>query len=335
MKSIILFTVMLFAFAMTNAQTKMYVNKNSGGIDSISLNDIKGITFKNISPHPSIADGILIAKSTSASNTYSLLRMTSSGTDLRVVIPSTTGKSLSYARWSSDLSKVIYTSNNSTNGQIQLFIADSNGANVFQITNCISPYNVGSQPEFFSGTKVWYSLQKAGWSEVYSINTDGTGNIQVSNGATENKEYNRTVFNSSRTRTIFCKTAPFAGSTADIYSSNVDFTNQVLLTNNSNITDYEFDLSRDGSKIVWCQEKNSSGIFNLLVMDIDGSNQNQITNYTTGNAFFPRWSSDGTQIIYSRYDGIQWDIYRINVDGSNSVNVTNTTDFDEWSFDWK
>lgn len=54
MKSFFLFTVMICAFVITDAQTKMYINKTSGGTDSIKLDEIKSITFKipTISPIP-------------------------------------------------------------------------------------------------------------------------------------------------------------------------------------------------------------------------------------------------------------------------------------------
>lgn len=45
MKSIFI-CIMVFTLVLTNAQTKMYINKTSGGTDSIALSEIKGITFK-------------------------------------------------------------------------------------------------------------------------------------------------------------------------------------------------------------------------------------------------------------------------------------------------
>lgn len=50
MKSFFIFTVLLFSVAMTSAQTKMLINKNSGGTDTIALIEIKSISFKTIPP---------------------------------------------------------------------------------------------------------------------------------------------------------------------------------------------------------------------------------------------------------------------------------------------
>ncbi|MCK9409911.1 MAG: hypothetical protein M0R68_12345, partial [Bacteroidetes bacterium] len=47
MKSIFI-CMMLFAFTLTTAQTKMYINKTSGGTDSIALSEIKGISFRSV-----------------------------------------------------------------------------------------------------------------------------------------------------------------------------------------------------------------------------------------------------------------------------------------------
>lgn len=333
MKKIYIIMLILSFSISALSQSKMFISKTTG-TDSLLLSEIKSIWFR-LQPTPSTLGGVLFTKASLSSSSVSLNRMTPTGSGIRQIIPGVTGNSLSYARWSESMSKVLYTSLKSTNGQNQLFIADTNGSNVFQITNCVSPFNVGAQPEFFSATKVWYSQQKAGTSEVWSINTDGTGNTQVSNGAAEGKEINRTAFNPARTRTIFCKTTPYWGPTADLYSANLDFTNQTRLTNNSDKTDYEFCVSRDGTKIVWCQEENMNGIFNLFVMNIDGTNVKQITTYTDGNAYYPRWSPDGTQIIYSRFNGTQGDIYLINADGTNNFNITNTANFDESVCDWR
>ena len=47
MKSFFVFTVLLITLAITNAQTKMYINKTTG-TDSIKLSEIKSISFKTI-----------------------------------------------------------------------------------------------------------------------------------------------------------------------------------------------------------------------------------------------------------------------------------------------
>ncbi|MEW5800221.1 MAG: LamG domain-containing protein [Bacteroidota bacterium] len=57
MKSIFI-CIMIFAFATVNAQTKMYINKTSGGTDSIELHMIKSITFKIAPVIPT--DGLIV-----------------------------------------------------------------------------------------------------------------------------------------------------------------------------------------------------------------------------------------------------------------------------------
>jgi len=52
-------------------------------------------------------------------------------------------------------------------------------------------------------------------------------------------------------------------------------------------------------------------------MNVDGSNQTRVTNVGGGQTcYFPTWSPDSKELLYSFHDGSQSDIYKINVDGT-------------------
>lgn len=91
--------------------------------------------------------------------------------------------------------------------------------------------------------------------------------------------------------------------------------------------------SPDGSTILFANDHGS-----LFVVHPDGTGVRQIPLDTGGGFSFaraPGWSPDGTRIVFSlflRATG-QWDIYTARSDGSDLVNVTNTSDFED-SADW-
>ena len=87
-------------------------------------------------------------------------------------------------------------------------------------------------------------------------------------------------------------------------------------------------------KIVFGSVRNG-GNHDIFVMDVDGSNQ---TRLTTSAAYDdqPKWSRDGTKIVFmSNRDG-NFEIYSMNADGSNQTRLTNNPaadGFPAWSPD--
>lgn len=143
-----------------------------------------------------------------------------------------------------------------------------------------------------------------------------------------------------------------------LYSKNIANGEVKVLTNKLN--SYNPTFSADGSKIA-CRINNGGDSVGIVLMDSDGNNpeligpgsypefspngkkilyQTPIPSYVelyimnvdgTDNKFLslipfqtkPRFSPDGTRIVFSMFT-TNFDIYLINIDGSNLVNVTNS-----------
>jgi Tol biopolymer transport system component len=101
----------------------------------------------------------------------------------------------------------------------------------------------------------------------------------------------------------------------DIYTMNPDGTGQTRLTNTGADSPA---FSKDHSKIAYVNEKDVQ----VYVMNADGTNQHQIT---TAGGYFPAFSPDGSKITFTRNDqsGNTSDIYIVNIDGSQLVQITN------------
>lgn len=92
-------------------------------------------------------------------------------------------------------------------------------------------------------------------------------------------------------------------------------------------------FSPDGRRIVF--ESNRDGNPEIYVMNADGSNQRNVSNFPGAADHGPVWSPDGRQIMfYSNRTG-NWDIFVISSDGQNVVNLTNTPDVDEQEPFWR
>jgi len=75
-------------------------------------------------------------------------------------------------------------------------------------------------------------------------------------------------------------------------------------------TGYNIVLSQS-NKITYVSDQNSSGYYQLFVMNEDGSDKNQITDMST-DCFFPKWSPDGSKIVFYTEDGRIFFINNVN-----------------------
>ncbi|HEX7050968.1 MAG TPA: Ig-like domain-containing protein [Longimicrobiales bacterium] len=124
------------------------------------------------------------------------------------------------------------------------------------------------------------------------------------------------------------------GGNVEIYVMSADGTNPVNLTRSGGVNDHSPAWSPDGTKIAFSSHPN--GNYDIFVMNAaDGSDKTNLTNDAGGN-YEPIWSPDGTKILFvSQRDGND-EIYVVNADGTGRANLTQDPGFDgeaAWSPD--
>ena len=93
---------------------------------------------------------------------------------------------------------------------------------------------------------------------------------------------------------------------------------------------YQPVFSPDNKKIAYVKYSSDAKSCSIWTMNIDGSEQMQITDAKKGYAYHPRWSPDGTKLVFeaSKKDKKDFDIYIIDTDGNNLVQVTINKSYD-------
>lgn len=106
---------------------------------------------------------------------------------------------------------------------------------------------------------------------------------------------------------------------SEIWTKNLKTGENTLISNG-----YQPSLSPDGQKVAYMRYSSDAKSCCIWIMDIDGSNQVQITDAKTGYAACPRWSPDGKRIVFQAMKDKKkdFDIYIVNVDGENITQLT-------------
>jgi len=108
----------------------------------------------------------------------------------------------------------------------------------------------------------------------------------------------------------------------EIFRTNMDGSQMEQLTNSSDTDEFYPAISPDGSKVLYQKGQYKYG--DIWIMNADGSDK-KVLKSAAGHEGYPNWSPDGLKIVYEAWDGSTYpEIFTMNVDGSNAVQLTNS-----------
>ena len=206
--------------------------------------------------------------------------------------------------------------------------------------------NFNRQPNFnpLTGKIAFSCLQDgAGTSDIYTMfDNKGKALSQITESSDAYEEYpsfskdgNLLVY--ARTQLSYYRKANwstfffgFGGTTivvenSEIWMKNLKTGETTLLGNG-----YQPCFSPDGKKIAYVKYSSDAKSTSIWIMNIDGSDQVQVTDAKKGFALTPRWSPDGKRLIFqaSKKDKKDADLYVIDVDGNNLTQLTINKSYD-------
>jgi Tol biopolymer transport system component len=207
-----------------------------------------------------------------------------------------------------------------------LFVSDAAGNNLSQITNSGSSYGEYDEPQWSpDGTKIVCQHGR----NIVVINEDGTGEVSLTS-ETSNSSDHFPSWSADGSKIVFERDVDDMLADYRIVTMNNNGSNAVEVFANTVTTRFAGPhLSPDGAKIIFDMGNK------IYTINSDGSNRTYLS-----DGFAPSYSPDGSKILYLKAPVYNIDIFTMNNDGTNSVDVavgsTGTGFYDPaWSPDGK
>jgi len=208
-----------------------------------------------------------------------------------------------------------------------------------RLTNVNDSYPMPSP----DGAKVIFHSDRTGKRQIYVMNADGSNLIRLTNN---NANDETAVWSPDGKKIVFSSDRD--DKDGDIYVMNADGSGQKRLTNQPG-NDSHAKWSPDGSRIIFNSARTSPDltvnwgrqIHEVFTMKADGTDIRQISNLKTISTY-ASYSPDGRKIVarsVTQSSAMNWDfslsqrnseIFVMNSDGTNPVNITNSAAYDGW-----
>lgn len=219
--------------------------------------------------------------------------------------------------WSPDGSRLGFLSYDSVSSGVSFCVMNADGSNLTVLTNVSGEY-INSFAWSPDSSKLIFSASTyandTSTGEVYVINADGTGRVNVSGTDGYNSE---PAWSPDGTQISFSRAyySPDSPPTNDIYVANADGTNQTQIAHADGERDFTAMWSPDGAWLAFMRYLADNTISVYMVRP-DGSDIHRLISDLDVQTSSPQWSPDGSHLSYSSYSSVGSAIETINVDGS-------------------
>lgn len=232
------------------------------------------------------------------------------------------------ASFSPDGTKIAYIGEYvSGNGNVDVLVknADESGSVVRVTSNAANDVHPRWSPD---GTKIVFTRENAGDSQVVVANSDGSGSeVAITNNGGGDGKHG--VFTPDGTQIVFLRGI---GSSIDIADSTGTESNASTIINPADVVN-NLDVSPDGATVVYDQQETASSASIRTVAIGGGSPTVIVAASNNKNNVYPSYSPDGTKISYisqssSSSQSADEQLVVYTIAGSTSTNVISFTNAD-------
>lgn len=228
--------------------------------------------------------------------------------------------------WSWDNQRIIFRRAQAS-GPGDIWVMNADGTNPVQITD--TPED--NQDPAFSpdGTKIVYEQEigvGTGDLEIFIADADGGNPMQLTSDAGVSEAPS---FSPDGTRLLFKSDRD---GDFDVYTQDLDGLNKnvVKLTPDTpaGVDDFDPSWSPDGTQIIFSSQRAMPVREDIWIMNADGSGARQLL-FDAIWDWHPVFSTDGTQIVFTSDRDGDYELFRMNADGSGVVQLTHNTSTDD------
>jgi Tol biopolymer transport system component len=218
-------------------------------------------------------------------------------------------------KWSPDGSKIAFLSG--ANADFDIFVMNADGSGRTNLTKLAK----GDMFQNWSpdGSRITFTRGVS----IFVMNSDGSGQKALTIPG-ENEEDQFAEWSPDGRRIAFIRSKHDANEAfvTNLWVMNPDGSGAKALTNyqlgpGPDVLVFGFSWSPDGNRIAYDVDGD------IHVVGADGTGDTNVTNGSPLRETQPRWSPDGQKIEFSAVVGDASDLFVMNADGSQSVNLTN------------
>jgi len=176
--------------------------------------------------------------------------------------------------------------------------------------------------------KIVFEGRQTGIGEIYFMNPDGTGVVQVTDRLDGGWSVSPSVsLDGMKIAFSGVSNAGTAEEEWDIYTINVDGTGLRNVTAHPAFDGWRPTWSPDGERIAFFSFRDGND--EIYTIRADGTDPRRLT-FDLADDANPSWSPDGTKIAWVSNRGGDFDIWSMGTDGSNPVQITAGPADDDW-----
>lgn len=218
--------------------------------------------------------------------------------------------------------------------QSDLVILATDGSAEFRLTDTLAHEgHAGWSPD---GSRVVFAGPKGGLNDLFVVNIDGSGMVNVTNtpdigeiDPSWSPDSRRIIF-AAGAWTVYQREGSKGVSRAvdfrNIFVINADGSGRRQLTDDESYNGSPR-FSPNGQLVAFVS--NRLGMGEIFWMNADGTSVRRITSSPPGSySQSPSWSPTGLNLVYTRHQGSTSDIYTTDIGGNQTVQLTDTPDME-------